>query len=134
MAPIRPMNSASTSTLLRTCRRVAPMARNKASSRARWATRIENVLRISNAATSSAMPAKTSRKVLTKPNPTSSCSSISPLSSSPVSATNPSGNTSPTAWATAAGSASGVVCTHRAYAPGCPSWAISWISGSVKNR
>jgi hypothetical protein len=41
---IRPVRNASTSTELSTCRREAPMARNSAISRLRWATMIENVL------------------------------------------------------------------------------------------
>ena len=46
-----------------TWRRLAPTARSRASSRSRWATMIENVLKMTNDPTNSAMNAKTSRKV-----------------------------------------------------------------------
>ena len=39
-----PTATASTSIELMTCRRLAPIARSRAFSRCRWATRIENVL------------------------------------------------------------------------------------------
>ena len=42
--PTRATKPASTSTELMTWRREAPMARSRASSRPRWATRIPNVL------------------------------------------------------------------------------------------
>ena len=41
-----------------TCRRLAPIARSNAISRVRWATTIENVLKMMNEPTNSAMPAK----------------------------------------------------------------------------
>ena len=59
-----PNVSASTLTQVRICRRDAPIVRSRADSRVRCATRIENVLWIENAATSIAMPAKMTRKVL----------------------------------------------------------------------
>ena len=46
----------------RICRREAPIVRNVANSRVRWATVIEKVLKMTNAPTKSAMPAKTRRK------------------------------------------------------------------------
>ena len=67
--PIRPMVSASSSTELSTCRRVAPSVRSRASSRARWATVIENVLKIRNAPTSTAMNANASRPVVRNDRP-----------------------------------------------------------------
>ena len=56
-------------------RRLAPSVRSIANSRVRWATVIEKVLKIRNAATNSATPAKISRAVLRKPmnSPMSSC-------------------------------------------------------------
>ena len=60
----RPTPSASRRTEPRTCRRLAPRARSRACSRVRWATVIENVLKIMNPPTSRAMMAKMSRKLL----------------------------------------------------------------------
>ena len=50
-----------------TCRRLAPSARSSASSRVRWATMIENVLKMMNAPTNSAMNANTSSAVRKNP-------------------------------------------------------------------
>ncbi len=61
MDAITPITAASVSTELMTCRRLAPIARIRASSRVRWATMIEKVLRIRNTPTNSATPAKPSR-------------------------------------------------------------------------
>ena len=47
----------------RTCRRLAPTIRSSPSSRVRWAIAIESALKIVNAPTSSATPAKASRIV-----------------------------------------------------------------------
>ena len=47
--------------------RLAPSARSRPFSRVRWATVIENVLKIMNAPTSNATKAKTSMKVRKKP-------------------------------------------------------------------
>ena len=52
-----------------TCRREAPSARNRASSRVRWATMIEKVFRIRKVPTTSATAANTSRKVVMKTGP-----------------------------------------------------------------
>ena len=60
------MTSDSPSTAAITWRRLAPTARSSASSRSRWATMIENVLKMTNDPTNSAMNAKTSRKMLMK--------------------------------------------------------------------
>ena len=67
--PIRPIVSASSSTELSTWRRVAPSVRSSASSRERCATVIENVLKIRNAPTSTAMNANASRPVVRKERP-----------------------------------------------------------------
>ena len=56
----------SISTERSTCRRDAPSVRSVANSRARWATVIESVLKITNAPTNSAIPAKASRNVRMK--------------------------------------------------------------------
>ena len=74
--PRRPARStkASITTEERIWRRLAPSVRSIANSRVRWATVIENVLKIRNAATNSATPAKISSAVFRKPmnSPTSS--------------------------------------------------------------
>ena len=58
-----PIASASSRTARRTCRRLAPTIRSRPSSRVRWAIAIESALKIVNAPTSSATPAKASRIV-----------------------------------------------------------------------
>ena len=50
----------------RTCRREAPSVRSVASSRVRWATVMEIVLKITNAPTNSAMAPNASRMYLTR--------------------------------------------------------------------
>ena len=57
-----PMMSDSRITEPRICRRDAPIVRSVANSRVRCATVIEKVLKMTNAPTKSAMPAKASRK------------------------------------------------------------------------
>ncbi|CAB4590835.1 unannotated protein [freshwater metagenome] len=56
----RAITNDSPSTIVRTCRPLAPMARSSASSRTRWPTMIRNVLLIRNALTNSAISAKPS--------------------------------------------------------------------------
>ena len=56
------MTSDSRITEPRICRRDAPIVRSVANSRVRCATVIENVLKMTNAPTKRAMPAKASRK------------------------------------------------------------------------
>ena len=63
----KPTTSASPSTLASTWRRVAPSVRSSASSRERWATVIENVLKMMNAPTSTATPANASSAVPRNP-------------------------------------------------------------------
>ena len=67
--PMTPIVSASSSTELSTWRREAPSVRSSASSRERCATVIENVLKIRNAPTRTAMNAKASRPVVRKERP-----------------------------------------------------------------
>jgi len=59
--PAAPTAAASASTPRSTWPRLAPSARSRAASRARWAARMPNVLAMASAATSSAMPANTTR-------------------------------------------------------------------------
>ena len=67
MAANSPMTNASTITVVRIWRRLAPSVRSIANSRVRWATVIEKVLKIRKAATNSETPAKISSAVLRKP-------------------------------------------------------------------
>ena len=94
--PIRPTTDASNSTDPVTWRVEAPSARSRASSRLRWATRIENVLTIRNAPTTRAIPAKISRKVWMNPIACFSSEADSSAALSPVTASYPSGSTSAT--------------------------------------
>ncbi len=59
----RPSTKPSSTTERMTCLREAPRVRSVANSRVRWATVIESVLKMTNAPTSSAMPAKPSRNM-----------------------------------------------------------------------
>ena len=65
--PTRPTSNDSPSTDRVTWWREAPIARSSASSRVRWATSIENVLKMMNEPTNSATPANTPRKIVTNP-------------------------------------------------------------------
>ena len=65
-APSTPRVSASKPTLVRIWRRDAPSVRSSPNSRVRWATVIENVLKIWNAPTNSDTPANTSRAIRKK--------------------------------------------------------------------
>jgi hypothetical protein len=74
----RPITVASSSTERSTCRRLAPSVRRIANSRVRWATVIENVLKMMKAPTSTAVNANASRsgvrKLLIPPATWSVCS------------------------------------------------------------
>jgi hypothetical protein len=91
--PIRPTPTASRRTERFTCPREAPSARSRASSRLRWATRMEKVLMMMNEPTTRDTAAKTSRKVLRKPRICSMPSLVVSTTSSPVRASTPSGST-----------------------------------------
>ena len=69
MEAITPVTAASAMTDVRTCDALAPSALSSPSSRVRWATRIENVLKMMNVPTNSATPANTSRAMLKKDRP-----------------------------------------------------------------
>ena len=62
-----PTRAASPRTERKTCRRLAPTMRSRASSRVRWPTVIENVFRMVNPPTKRAMKANTNRAVLRNP-------------------------------------------------------------------
>ena len=90
--PSTPSTKASISTDRVTWRLVAPSARSSASSRLRCATRIENVLTIRNAPTTSEMPAKINKNVVRNVTASSRSVAASSAAVSPVTASNPSGS------------------------------------------
>ena len=112
--PIRPTTDASSSTERATCRRLAPIARSSASSRLRWATRIEKVLTMRKAPTVSATPAKTSRKVLTNDRASSIRFEARAAAASPVVASKPLGSTLVTAALSSAWLVPGAAVTQAA--------------------
>ena len=85
------------STELVTCFFDAPIARSRASSRLRWATRMEKVLTIRKAPTTSEMPAKISRNVVRNEIASTSWLADSSAALSPVTASSPSGSCPATA-------------------------------------
>ena len=86
-------------TAVMTWRREAPIARSRADSRVRWATRIENVLWMLNVATTSAMPANASRIIENMSRKSAPISSFcSAVSSSCVSASMRAGSCSVISW------------------------------------
>ena len=87
-----PTTSASSRTERVTCPRLAPRARIRASSLVRWATSIENVLKIRKAPTNSEMPAKTSRAVEKNPRPCLICALDSLTAWAVVTASKPPGS------------------------------------------
>ena len=89
----KPVTNASTTTDVMTCRRLAPIARSSAISRVRCATMIENVLKMMNAPTNSAMNAKTSRAVRKKPSASWTCFACSSATSDDFTASTPFGST-----------------------------------------
>ncbi len=93
MEPTRPTASASVTTDRLIWRREAPRARSRASSRLRWATRIEKVLMMRKTPTTSEIPANTSRNVCRKPRISSRVSWFFLTYSSPVRASTPAGST-----------------------------------------
>ena len=84
-----PSTIASVKTVARTCRDDAPSVRNMPNSRVRWATVIENVLKIRKAPTKTEIPAKTSRNVVRKPKPSLMSADCWAASSAPVFASSP---------------------------------------------
>ncbi len=110
-API-PITNASSTTLRTSWRRLAPSVRSIANSRVRWATVIENVLKIRNAATNSETPEKMSIAVLRKPmnSPTSSCCEA--VFSSPVSTSTERGSVPASLRLSSAGATPGAAATE----------------------
>ena len=113
-AATSPMTNDSAITENRTWRREAPTARSSASSRVRWATRIENVFQMISAPTSSEIAAKPSRPVVKKLSPSATAALDSATTSADVTASSPPGRTA----AMRSRSSSGEV-------PGSPATAIS---------
>ncbi len=110
--PTTPTTKASNSTDRVTWRRDAPSARNSASSRLRWATRIENVLMMRKEPTNRAIPAKISRKVLMNDSALLMLFCDSLAAASPVIASKPRGSRAWTAFARSAWLVPFVAVTH----------------------
>ena len=87
----RPVNAASPSTDRNTCPRLAPMTRSSASSRVRWPTVIENVLKIVNAPTNNAIAAKISSTVEMNPSELSTALESSLATVWPLTTSTPGG-------------------------------------------
>ena len=87
-----PTVTASASTEDRTWRRVAPSARSRPFSRVRWATVIENVLKIMNAPTSRAVMANTRSRVVSWPIAFTMLERSSLAACWPVTASSPAGS------------------------------------------
>ncbi len=81
---ISPSSSASSRTVASTWREEAPSVRSIPNSRVRWATVIENVLKIKKAPTKTEIPAKTSSVVVRKPKPSLMSADCCAASSAPV--------------------------------------------------
>ncbi len=112
--PMSPTTAASASTDRATWRRLAPMARRSASSRLRWATRIEKVLTMRNAPTVRATPAKTRRNVVTNDRASSIRVDARSEVASPVTARNPSGSIPFTDASSSSWLVPGAAVTHTA--------------------
>ena len=111
--PSRPTTKASISTDRVTCLLEAPSARSSASSRLRWATRIEKVLTMRKAPTTSEMPAKINRKVRRKLMASSRSEALSSAALSPVTASKPSGSRSATSSRSCSWDTPSRAVTHR---------------------
>ena len=118
--PSSPRTSASTSTEPVTWRRLAPRARSSASSRERWATRIEKVLTMRKAPTTRATPAKTSRKVSRKPIASCRSAALDSAASSPVTASRSPPSTSRTCSASSSWLTPSAAVTHTSVQASCP--------------
>ena len=109
-----------------TCFLLAPRARSRASSRLRCATRIENVLTIRKAPTTSEMPAKISRNVVRKPTASWIALAASSAASSPVTASTPSGSALVTAAARSSWLVPGSAVTQMSVNASFPSRKSFW--------
>ncbi len=93
----RPVTKASVTTEVMICRRLAPSARNRPSSRTRCVTMMLKVLKMMKAPTKSDTRANTSRNVCRNPSPSPTWSDASFAASAPVMASYPCGSTRETA-------------------------------------
>ncbi len=122
----RPTIAASMRTETKTCRRLAPTMRSNASSFVRWPTMIENVFRIVNPPTNSAMNAKTSNAVLKMLNAELILLVCSLTTVWPVTTSTPGGSAAAIDRCTVALSAPGLATTSTASNwPGCPNSACA---------
>ncbi|CAB4710572.1 unannotated protein [freshwater metagenome] len=131
--PKIPSTSASSCTERVTCRLEAPSARSSASSRERWATRIEKVLTMRKAPTTSAIPAKISRKVVRKPIAWRNGPAASSAASSPVTASKPGGSTRATRSASSSCETSSSAVTQIVLNAASSSRKSRWATGVAKS-
>ena len=121
-----PMSPASSTTEPTIWRRLAPTARNRASSRVRWPRRMANVLLMKNAETRSATPAKPSSTFWNTDRNPSTLWAPSAFTSSMVTASTPSGRTRCTrSVRSSPDTPSAATTSIPSYWPGAPnaSWA-----------
>ena len=125
----RPSTNASRITDVTSWRRLAPSVRSMANSRVRWATVIENVLKIRNAATNSDTPAKISsavRRMLMNSLTSSFCEAVF---SSPVSTSTERGSASLSVRFRTAGATPSAATLIWSNSPFLR--VMRWASGSV---
>ena len=127
-----PSSVASTRTDPRTWRRLAPMARSRASSRVRWATRIENVLKMMKAPTTTAITPNTTSRIRKKEKFSCTVLALCAAAWAPVRASASSGRASSTRAASVASSTEpSPAATMACAAPSSP--AMRWASARVKS-
>ncbi len=129
--PSTPSTNDSSCTERVTWRREAPSARSRASSRLRWATRIENVLTIRNEPTTSEMPAKISRKIVRKLIASSRSVACSSAWTSPVTASKPSGIAAATSARSCSWLTPSAAVTQMVLNASWPPRKSSWARGVV---
>ena len=126
-----PRTSASMITLASTWRDEAPSVRSIPNSRVRWATVIENVLKIRKAPTKTEIPAKISSAVVRNPNPSLMSADCCAASSAPVLASAFRGSAASTRSESCSGvTPSAASTTTSSSSPSLP--VIACASGRVK--
>ncbi len=130
IAPTRPIATASTRTEARIWRREAPIVRSIPNSLTRWATVIENVLKIRKEPMNTAMKPKTSRKVCRKPRLSRISSDPRSAFSCAVSTRTPAGISAAIRRLSALGETPGAAATEI-WSKRPTLWVSCWATGSV---
>ncbi len=128
----RPTASASARVAPRTWPRAAPSALSSAFSLVRWATTMAKVLWMVNVATSSAMPAKTSSRVVNMVrNRPETCAVLSAVAAAPVTASTPPGSCGASSRTSSACEVPALARTWTE--PACPApLGVRWRSASSR--